>query len=160
MNFFIYYYFHVDFCVERINQLVMNILYIQSSHTSPEVRLNSAEKILNLKGRSSPENSLDFYQKIYDSVDQYFISEKNLTLNVMFEYFNTSSSKCLFVLFRKLKNYLDIGNDITINWFYEEYDEDMLETGEDFATIIDVDLNLIEVPDGQDIDDYGTMTGR
>ena len=105
----------------------MNILYIQSSHTSPEVRLNSVEKILNLKGRSSPENSIDFYQKIYDSVDQYFISQKSLTLNVMFEYFNTSSSKCLFVLFRKLKKYEEHGHDITINWYYEEYDEDMME---------------------------------
>ena len=130
----------------------MNILYIKPTHTTPEVQLNRDDRILNLRGRSSPENSIVFYQRIYDSVDQYFSDNGILTINMMFEYFNTSSSKCLFGLFRQLKKYQQHGRGVVINWFYEEYDDDMLETGEDYADIIDIDINMIEVQDLADED--------
>ena len=129
----------------------MNLLFIQSTRTSPEVRINTAEKVLIIEGRSSPENAIEFYQKIYNAVDSYFAQKDSLTVNLLFEYFNTSSSKCLFNLFRKFKKYQEEGKNLVINWYYEEYDEDMLETGEDFAEIIAIDIDLIEVPDGEGI---------
>ncbi len=94
-----------------------------------------------------------FYQRIYDTIDQYFINEQTINVHLLFEYFNTSSSKCIFVLFRQLKKYVDDGYDVNINWFYEEDDDDMLETGEDYADIINVDINMIEVPDINDLED-------
>ena len=30
-----------------------------------------------------------------------------------------------------------------VNWYYEEEDEDMLETGEDIADLLDLDFNFI-----------------
>jgi hypothetical protein len=41
------------------------------------------------------------------------------------------------------------GNSVRINWFYEEDDEDMEESGEDFQEIIDVPItmNMIEEED-------------
>jgi len=63
------------------------------------------------------------------------------TFDVQLEYFNTSSSKCLVEIFRRLEK---IGNQsISVNWFYEEDDEDMQESGEDFKEIIDLNINLI-----------------
>jgi hypothetical protein len=59
------------------------------------------------------------------------------------EYFNTSSSKCILDLFKKLER-LD-GTEVSINWYFEEDDEDMEEAGEDYQAIINLPFKMIEV---------------
>ena len=63
-------------------------------------------------------------------------------MNIQLEYFNTSSSKCILDLFKKLEA---INKAITIHWYYEVDDEDMLEAGEDYEAIINIPFKMIEV---------------
>ena len=39
------------------------------------------------------------------------------------------------------------GNNVVINWYYEEDDEDMLEAGEDYEDIIKLPFNMVECED-------------
>jgi hypothetical protein len=39
------------------------------------------------------------------------------------------------------------GKELTVNWFYEEGDDDMMEAGEDFCDLLDLDFNFIEIED-------------
>ena len=64
-------------------------------------------------------------------------------LNVQLEYFNTSSSKCILDVFKKLESVS--GSEVSVKWYYEEDDEDMLEAGEDYEAIIDLPFEMIEV---------------
>ena len=64
-------------------------------------------------------------------------------MNIQLEYFNTSSSKCILDDFKKLETLS--GTSITINWYYEEDDEDMLEAGEDYQALVDIPFKMIEV---------------
>ncbi len=66
-------------------------------------------------------------------------------MNVQLEYFNTSSSKCILDVFKRLESIVNNGHDVIINWHYEEDDEDMLEAGEDYQSIIKVPFKMIEV---------------
>ncbi|MDQ3394085.1 MAG: DUF1987 domain-containing protein, partial [Bacteroidota bacterium] len=66
-------------------------------------------------------------------------------LYVKLEYFNTSSSKCLVEVFRKLEKLHNIGKEIKIRWFYEAEDEDMLESGEDFKEILKIPIELLKL---------------
>lgn len=59
------------------------------------------------------------------------------------EYFNTSSSKCILDLFKKLETIRAAGNEVTVLWHYEADDEDMLEAGEDYAGIINIPFKMI-----------------
>jgi len=68
-------------------------------------------------------------------------------VNVQLEYFNTSSSKCILDVFKKLEAIHKSGNEVIINWYYEEDDEDMLEAGEDYESIIRIPFKMIEVID-------------
>jgi hypothetical protein len=78
-----------------------------------------------------------------DWIEQYARDAKPKTIiNIQLEYFNTSSSKCLLDLFKKLEA---INNEIVINWYYEEDDEDMLEAGEDYDAIINIPFRMIEI---------------
>ena len=121
----------------------MEKLIIEGSAKTPTIELNGEGELL-LRGRSIPENSIEFYKPILDWIGDYGDSPKESTVvNVQLEYFNTSSSKCILDVFKKLESLS--GTNIEINWYYEEDDEDMLEAGEDYQAIIDIPFKMIEV---------------
>ena len=81
-----------------------------------------------------------------DWVDQYARSPKASTrLRVQLEYFNTSSSKCILDLFKKLEMVRSTGGDVIVEWHYEADDEDMLEAGEDYQAIINLPFKMIQI---------------
>lgn len=124
----------------------MGKISIEGTSKTPTVVFDSQEGFLELKGRSIPENSIEFYKPIVESLNDYSDGPKETTkVNIQLEYFNTSSSKCILDLFKKLESIHKAGNEVIINWFYEEDDEDMLEAGEDYEAIIDLPFEMIEV---------------
>lgn len=130
----------------KVKKVIMENLLIEPSPLTPYVLFDTQTGILELKGRSSPDNSVGFYDKILTYFDRYFNSGEPLdvTINVGLEYFNTSSLKCIFQILKKIND--GAGNaslSIQINWFYEEDDEDMLETGEDISALLNIEFNFI-----------------
>lgn len=124
----------------------MEKFFLEPTRVTPLVKFDPEEGVLEIKGRSSPENSILFYQKIIDSLDGFVSSGKeSFTVNFSFEYFNTSSSKCLFDVFKKLSKMDEKGISVTINWYYEEDDEDMMEAGEDYADLLDLNFNFLQI---------------
>lgn len=118
----------------------MENIQIEMSPKTPLVTCNLQSGKLEFKGRSIPENSIEFYQPVFEWIDRYAASARPETLvDVQLEYFNTSSSKCLLDIFKKLQQLHQGGQSkVTVTWFYEEDDEDMLEAGEDYQAIIKV----------------------
>ncbi|MBX7093111.1 MAG: DUF1987 domain-containing protein [Flavobacteriales bacterium] len=125
----------------------MSSFVLEGSPKTPTVNLNAEKGVLELKGRSIPENSIEFYKPIFDWVENYGSNPKSDTqVNVVLEYFNTSSSKCILDFFKKLENLNNGGKTkVTINWHYEEDDEDMLEAGEDYQAIISVPFKMVAI---------------
>ncbi len=121
----------------------MEDIKIEGTPKTPTVQFDAAQGLLEIKGRSIPENSIEFYKPLMDWIESYAKGAKpNTTVNVQLEYFNTSSSKCILDLFKKLEA---INNEIVVNWYYEEDDEDMLEAGEDYDAIINIPFRMIEI---------------
>jgi hypothetical protein len=124
----------------------MGKINLEGTNKTPKITFNEEDGLLELKGRSIPENSIEFYKPLVDALDDYSKNPKNLTrVNIHLEYFNTSSSKCILDIFKKLESIKNAGNEVNINWYYEEDDEDMLEAGEDYQAIIKVPFKMIEV---------------
>lgn len=123
----------------------MESLIIEGSAKTPSVTLDPNGK-LELRGRSIPENSVEFYKPIIDWLEAYFSSPAALTeVNMKLEYFNTSSSKCILDVFKKLEAIYKSNNDVLVLWHYEEDDEDMLEAGEDYQSIIKVPFQMVQI---------------
>lgn len=121
----------------------MNDIRIEGSPKTPTIIFQADSGTLEIKGRSIPENSIEFYKPLIDWIEDYSKAPQPKTVvNIQLEYFNTSSSKCILDLFKKLEA---INNEIVINWFYEEDDEDMLEAGEDYDAIINIPFKMIEI---------------
>lgn len=121
----------------------MENYFLKGTHKTPTLNFNYASGCFEISGRSIPENSIEFYKPLINSLESYIENPKEkTTLVVKLEYFNTSSSKCLVEVFRKLEKIQSEGHDIHIKWFYEEEDEDMLESGEDFKEILKIPIEL------------------
>ncbi len=119
------------------------------TNKTPTVLFDADKGLIEVKGRSIPENSIEFYKPLVDWLDKYATEDnaKDLTkVNIQLEYFNTSSSKCILDVFKKLEaiNKLD-NKEVIINWYYEEDDEDMLEAGEDYQSILKIPFKMIEI---------------
>jgi hypothetical protein len=117
----------------------MNTLTIDRTSDTPAVELDPQKKLMELVGNSYPENAIEFYQPIYDWVHSYFAgASPSLTAVLKLNYFNTSSAKCILNLLTILQNYHAQNRPVNVQWYYDEEDEDMLETGRAFS----VDFNM------------------
>lgn len=124
----------------------MDSLKLEGTSKTPHVDFDAEGRQMVIKGRSIPENSIDFYKPLIDWVDRYGRNVSgNTVLTVQLEYFNTSSSKCILDLFKKLEGIRAQGNEVSVLWHYEQDDEDMLEAGEDYAGIINVPFRMIQI---------------
>jgi len=122
----------------------MENIHIEGTPKTPTVKFDSNEGRLELSGRSIPENSIEFYKPLLDWIESYGGAPKSKTaVDIKLEYFNTSSSKCILDVFKKLEGVNS--TDMIINWYFEEDDEDMLEAGEDYQAIINIPFKMIEV---------------
>ncbi|HEX2618244.1 MAG TPA: DUF1987 domain-containing protein [Flavobacteriales bacterium] len=121
-------------------------IHLEGSPKTPIVLFDDTTGQLELKGRSIPENSIEFYKPLIDWIDRYARDPRPSTvLHVQLEYFNTSSSKCILDLFKKLELVRSAGNEVTVLWHYEQDDEDMLEAGEDYQAIINLPFKMIQI---------------
>ena len=120
----------------------MEDLIISGTTKTPEVAFLVLDKKLTLTGRSIPENSIQFYEPLLNWANDFCSSNPGqIEVHVKLEYFNTSSSKCLMDLLKRIEN---CECDAEVYWYFEEEDEDMQEAGEDYAAIIQLPFKLVE----------------
>lgn len=121
----------------------MENINIEPSPKTPKVIFDHGQGIFEIEGRSIPENSTEFYQPIYAYLDAYGDSPSGeMNFRFKLEYFNTSSSKCILDILRKLEKIHENGGNVKVTWFYEEDDEDMQEAGEDYQRIVKVPITI------------------
>lgn len=129
----------------------MASIKIEGTTKSPTVNFDDATGLLEIRGRSIPENSIEFYKPLIDWIDRYSrVAQPKTTMRVQLEYFNTSSSKCILDVFKKLEQVRSAGNEVSVLWHYEADDEDMLEAGEDYQAIINLPFKMIQI---EEVDD-------
>jgi hypothetical protein len=123
----------------------MEELRISPTKNSPEIILDPAGRI-RIKGRSIHENVIDFFAPVEDWLTLYILNPADVTcVDMTLEYFNSASAKVFVHLLQKI-TYVSLKNKKFIfNWYYEDGDEDILERGEYFSSVLDVPFNLIRI---------------
>lgn len=125
----------------------MENVTIEGTAKTPTVIFEPANGLLEIKGRSIPENSTEFFKPLVDSLKSFSAnSNGDITVNFKLEYFNTSSSKCILDILKILESIKKTGKTVSLNWYYEEDDEDMLESGENYQEIVNIPFNMLILP--------------
>lgn len=125
----------------------METLRQEGSLTTPSVLFDPKNGVIELKGKSIPENSFEFYEPLYNWLNEYSQSpQKETKVKLSMEYFNTSSSKEFMKFFQKLEDLhkSDLTN-ISIEWYHESDDEEMMEMGESLRREVDIPIDIIAI---------------
>ena len=124
----------------------MDTLKITGTQDMPTIVLDKEAGYFEISGKSFPADVTVFYKPIIDWLDDYAENPLAETVfNLKMDYFNTASSKVILDILYKLED-LSLAGDskVLIKWYYPDDDEDMMETGEEYDEIVDVDFELIE----------------
>ena len=120
---------------------------LEGTPKSPLVNFNAQTGILTISGRSIPENAREFYRPMIEWIEKYANAPQASTVfDVCLEYFNTSSSKALFDLFKTAEDIHVAGrSNIVVKWKYENDDWEMRDAGLDYSRIIQIPVEMIEI---------------
>ncbi len=119
---------------------------IEGAAKSPFVLLNPNTGTLELRGRSIPENTIEFYKPVFAWLEEYSAKPKSATsVIIQLDYFNTSSAKILADFFKRLQVLHVSGlSAVDVTWEYQAEDEDMQEAGEDYKSILKIPFKTKE----------------
>lgn len=121
----------------------MKNIFISGTDRTPEVDFRFDEGYLKLSGRSITENPTKFYNELAGYLEEYVRNAQPSTVfKVILEYFNTSTSKCLADMFKQLAKIHLNGNQVLVEWYYEEEDEEIKDSGKDYQDIFDIPFEI------------------
>jgi hypothetical protein len=123
----------------------MKVLDIKATNDTPKVLFDPQNEIFEISGRSLPEDVVLFYQPVLDWLDQYMEDPLEYTEFVFkYVYFNTATSKLIQDILFKLEQLHEKNQKVKVIWYYEEDDEDMLDLGEEFEEIVDLEFEIVQ----------------
>ncbi|MCE5286787.1 MAG: DUF1987 domain-containing protein [Pelosinus sp.] len=128
----------------------MDDLFIAQTKSTPNILFEPQKAKLSIEGQSYPENAFKFYEPIFVWMDEYLAQLKeDAVLEIYFHmpYINTSSSKCMMMLFEKLEEAHEAGKTVNIRWYYDQDNEIALDCAEEFKEDLTVPFEIIPLAD-------------
>jgi hypothetical protein len=124
----------------------MEDLQIQPTKKTPLIDFYTSGKLI-LAGSVYPENSKEFFEPVIDWIRE--LEAHEVDFDMIVEYMNTSAAKKIWELLKSLQANKKVSS-IKINWFYQEWDDDILETGKILAdSLPDIGFNFVVYEDNR-----------
>jgi len=121
----------------------MEKLFIEATIDSPSILFDGDKGIIEIAGKSLPENAIVCYSPLHLLVKEYVVNPQQKTIiNFRLEYLNSSSAKNIVEILTALEQLPTKGYVVEIKWFYKAEDDDMLEEGEEFRRMTSIPITL------------------
>jgi hypothetical protein len=123
---------------------LLDKLEIKAGVDTPYIIFDPETLSCEVSGKSYPPDVLKFYEPVMDWLDDFrLLSKEKLVVTFKLDYYNTASSKILLEIFYKLEEIRKESTDVSVNWYYPDDDEEMLEVGEEFQRLVNVPFKHI-----------------
>src|SRR4030042_1795457 len=124
----------------------MQPLLIDGTFKTPTIKADADSGLIEIRGRSNPENAPDFYKPLLNWTDEYVkVPAAQTEVIIALEHFNTSSSKVILNMLRRLEVIPGSAKNVVVNWHYEADDDDERETGEYYAKLTNLSFKFTGV---------------
>lgn len=118
---------------------------IAETDDTPMVFYDIQKNTLKMSGASFPENAPDFYSPIVACICALDPkSPGKLVIELDFSILSSASNKMVYELLVKLEKLHYLGKDMLVKWYYEGFDEDMVDEGNGYKANLKIDFELIE----------------
>jgi hypothetical protein len=119
-------------------------LIIIGTNEIPTIILDQEKELFEIAGQSIPEEAISFYTPVIEWFENYAHAPNPKTiLKLQLEYCNSSSSKAIVDILEVFEEMSLAGHDVEIDWIYMDDDDDMLDMGKEFASIIKAPFQYI-----------------
>lgn len=119
-------------------------LIIRKKTFMPFVYFDKEKSIFRLEGKSIPEDSTEFYPKIFAWLEEYVKNPNKKTVLVLkLDYYNSSSARDIANIIKFFDALYKKGHEVEVKWIYNSDDEVMRENGEDFKILFTVPIEII-----------------
>ncbi len=113
----------------------------------PSIQVKDRLKKVEISGFSRMTNPAEYYDQLLQLLENNYLEfKKTLIIDFHFEYINTASTKWIYQMLVSLQEIVMAEGLVEINWYYEEDDETILETGDIFRSTLKIPFHLKEIP--------------
>lgn len=126
----------------------MTDLTIKETANTPAITFDSKNNVWSVSGRSYHRSSASVYDPLLKWVEKIEKSPvDHCSFNFRIELMNTSSSKVLLEVLKRLKSVFEQNNgSLSVRWYYDQDDDDMKETGEIMMSYSELPFEFVLVP--------------
>lgn len=117
----------------------MEAIHIEPTDETPKISCTDQGKIF-VSGKSLTEDPIAFYTPIHSWVAG--LKSEIIIMDLSLDYMNTASSKQVFTLIELAKKN-KTKKQLTVNWYYEANDEDAIDIGKEFESLLEIPFNFI-----------------
>jgi|APSaa5957512622_1039677.scaffolds.fasta_scaffold172981_2 hypothetical protein len=126
----------------------MENILSEGSPKTPRIVVDNESGKIEVSGRSNPENSREFFTPFMDWLTAYLENPAELTtITINLEHFNTSSSKYVLDVLKRIKKLDEEDHAFKIIWMYEDDDEEMLDTAEAYEAMVGLKFEKVGYPE-------------
>ncbi len=116
---------------------------ISATRSTPEVILNK-EGSIKLRGRLIPNDALNFFKPIDVWISEYQNNPAEITyVDINLDLINADSKKFLVQTIQNISHVTLKNKNFIINWYHDGSDSEMLEIGEQLASVLDIPFVFI-----------------
>lgn len=121
----------------------MKRLEIAETSNTPHIVLDPTTNTFLIEGKSFPEDGKEFYRPVIEWMEEYK-STKPSSFKIDFNIFYLSSSSVISIkqVLLKVIDMKTLGTNITVVWNYDEDDDDIKKTGEDYEKLLKIDFQF------------------
>ena len=128
---------------------MMKKLMILATDESPQIHFDPTRGILDISGKSLPEDIEEFYKPLEESVRAYIkYPQPKTTINFDMIYLNSSSTKKVLEIVTLFEDVFRKGYTVVLNWYHDAFDDDMMEEGYEFARLTEIPVTIISKTGG------------
>lgn len=122
----------------------MKAFQIKPTLATPAIGYDANLNTFSIIGNSIPENVNGFYGQVFtwlkDNIGQL---PNGCTFKFSLPYMSSSSLKAIFFILKIVEEECRGHRGFTVEWYVEDDDESMIETGETFAEALQLDIRLM-----------------
>ena len=117
------------------------ILKREKTNSTPFI--NCKKGLIEIKGKSIPEDPNAFFDPIIDWISAYAKKPARSTkININLDYVNSNSCVFLFKMLQLMQNTYNEGHKVETNWYCEEDDDTMIALAEDYKLLLELPVNI------------------
>jgi len=121
----------------------MNKLEIKGTNTTPQVNFDAETGKLEMQGTIIQEDTAGFFKPIFEWLDSFKPDKQTpILMRLCFYYYNTSASKRIFVMLKKLDELFQNGYNVKVVWEHEEGDEDSIQECQGYKRFLKLPVDI------------------